>query len=98
MSLKTGDWVIVRGKPPNTAHQKFVGVIRQVGEVVCQDYLGKHWQLVPPTLVGACNLQWTSKYLRKLEDPSDDAVDESSAWLPPIQASDLAHIREKETT
>lgn len=83
MIINTGDWVVCK-RAPNTAHQRFEGEVRQVGAVHHEDRDGRHFLLQPSTALDGLDLLWTKKYLRKLDDPDVDAVDESKAWLPPV--------------
>lgn len=79
--MKTGDIVICL-RAPNTAHQRFEGAIRSIGEVSFVGRFGVHWKLEPPTSIGGFELVWSAAYLRKVDAPNDDATDETLGWLP----------------
>lgn len=88
--IKIGTLVQCLGGTPNLAHRKFAGTIHVVRELA-HIYLGKSaYYLDPPTTVpGFVNsrgrpfeLSWTREYLRILDNPSKDAVDETLEWIP----------------
>jgi hypothetical protein len=57
---------------PNPAHRSHAGEIRVVGDQMPLDpRLGPAW-----LLNGIPRLQWTARYLRPIDSPRDDAVDE----------------------
>jgi hypothetical protein len=68
--------------PPNPAHRQHAGEIHFVGRQCPRD--PTHWHMDPPVIHCGLDLQWTAPYLRVIDNPGDDATDESAAWLPPV--------------
>lgn len=79
--MKTGDLVVCL-LTPNPAHHRFEGAIRRIGPVE-NIVNGTHWHLDPPTMLGGRSLLWNARVLRKIDNPGDDAVDETLLWTTP---------------
>lgn len=92
MSLKRGDLCFVVGDgalDPN--RDKVVTVVKPLGDRIYEWPNGHVARLssyeVEPPLINAYGDRQEivpESYLRKIDNPGDDAVDESVAWLPPV--------------
>ena len=82
--LKIGTLVQCLGGTPNLEHRKFAGTVHTVAEQVARGPRGEPaYHLDPPTCADCgLPLTWSKKYLRIIDNPSDDAVDEALAWKP----------------
>ena len=89
--IKIGTLVQCLGGTPNPAHHKFAGTIHTVRERVFRGTNAEPaYFLEPPTDVNGMTfrdgrpfeLSWSRKYLRILDNPSDDAVDQTLLWKP----------------
>lgn len=91
MTLKAGDLCfIVNSEAGNNG--KVIQLVKPLGIfnlLSWNDDVGKHvmfWEIVPslPDFTGEWGNDCPVTQLKKIDNPGDDVVDESFAWLPPV--------------